>query len=77
MRNECVKVSDNDQLLATLIEYEISCDQLIDIEISATVTQARDVLREHAVDGLFVYDEIGSLRGILRAETLNKLIASW
>ena len=77
VHDECVKVSDNDQLLATLIEYEISCDQLIDIEISATVTQARDVLREHAVDGLFVYDEIGSLRGILRAETLNKLIASW
>jgi CIC family chloride channel protein len=65
------------ELLRHIDELALPVMQLTDIDIAATVTEARDRLQKEPVDGLYITDKAGGLRGILRGDALNKLIENW
>lgn len=65
------------ELIDAIRALDLPLMDLIDISISSTVTQGRQTLRESDADGLFIYDEAGDIKGILRKESLRKLIDNW
>lgn len=67
----------SEQLLTELDQLNLPVMHLVDISISATVTQGRKTLRESEADGLYIDDEVGAIRGILRKDSLTKLIDGW
>lgn len=75
--NDTEKKLTTDRLLELVDQWGLPISQLQTINICATVTEARTVLSNSEVDGLFVFDAAGPKRGILKKDALNKLIASW
>lgn len=64
-------------LIHTLKSMDVSLLKLHNITVNSTVAQGRKALRDTDADGLFIYDEAGAIRGVLRRESLSKLIDNW
>jgi len=69
--------SHSAELIQHIDELALPIMQLNDIDIAATVAEAREQLKKEAVDGLYISDKAGDIRGILRADALHKLIENW
>ncbi|NNC54578.1 MAG: chloride channel protein, partial [Pseudomonadales bacterium] len=71
------KIASVASLLESFTRFNVPLQPLKVFAAEATVTEAREALRDEAFEGLYVVDQYGPLRGILRKNTLEKLIASW
>ncbi len=75
--HEVPLATTTEQLMDSFKEMELPFLKLQNIDVSATVTEAREQLKNEEIDGLYVSDRKGSLRGVLLKSSLDKLIDSW
>lgn len=64
-------------MIDSLRALDLPVQALIETSVGNTVAQGRTLLRDSDADGLYIYDKAGAIRGILRRESLTRLIDSW
>lgn len=70
-------ISDSTSLVRALKNSNIEPQELLEVNVELTVEQARQLLFNNECAGLWVNDPKGPLQGVLKRETLPRLIENW
>ena len=70
-------IKDSTSFLSYLKSSEISPQELLSVNVELTVEQARQLLNKGDYAGLWINDPKGPIRGVLKRDTLLKLIENW
>ena len=71
------KIQDSATLLQALKKSSISLQSLLPVSVELTVEQARQLILESDCSGLWITDSNGPIQGVLKRETLLRLIDNW
>lgn len=74
---EAPVINDSADFMRYLKQSEITVQELFPVNIGLTVEQARQILIKNDYAGLWIKDNKGPIQGILKRDTLFKLIDNW